>query len=70
MTGILKAGNNTIEIEVANLWVNRLIGDQLLPENKRYTWTTCNPYKGTDKLLPSGLIGPVTIQVVNKKEKP
>ena len=66
-TGIWKSGNNTIEIEVANLWINRLIGDQLLPENKRYTWTTCNPYKGTDSLLPSGLIGPVTIQKVKIK---
>jgi hypothetical protein len=61
-TGVLKTGNNTIEIEVANLWGNRLIGDQLLPENKRYTWTNFNPYKGTDKLFPSGLIGPAVIK--------
>lgn len=66
-TGILKPGINRIEIEVANLWVNRLIGDRLLPENRRYTWTTCNPFKGTDKLWPSGLIGPVTIQKAEEK---
>ncbi len=66
-TGIWKSGNNTIEIEVANLWTNRLIGDQSLPESKRYTWTTCNPYNGTDQLRPSGLIGPVTIQKTDIK---
>jgi hypothetical protein len=61
-TGILKAGNNIIEIEVANLWINRLIGDQALPENKRFTWTTHNPFKTGDELLSSGLIGPVVIK--------
>ena len=31
VTNILVAGQNTLEIAVANLWVNRLIGDQQLP---------------------------------------
>jgi len=61
-TGILKTGSNTIEVEVANLWINRLIGDELLHECEKFTWTTYRPYKKTDKLYPSGLIGPVTIK--------
>ena len=28
-----KAGKNTLEIEVTNLWINRMIGDQNLPED-------------------------------------
>jgi hypothetical protein len=31
VTAVLSAGQNTLEITVANLWVNRLIGDQNLP---------------------------------------
>lgn len=59
--GVLKAGNNTIEITVANLWINRLVADSALPENKRLTWTTRNPFKQNSPLMPSGLLGPVTL---------
>ena len=31
VTAVLAAGQNTLEIAVANLWVNRMIGDQNLP---------------------------------------
>lgn len=31
VTGVLKAGRNTLEIKVTNLWPNRLIGDEQLP---------------------------------------
>ncbi len=58
----LKAGSNQLEIEVANLWPNRLIGDLSLPKDQRFTWTTRNPFKKDSPLLPSGLLGPVTVQ--------
>ncbi len=57
----LKAANNQLEIEVANLWPNRLIGDLALPAEKRFAWTTRNPFKKDSPLLPSGLLGPVSI---------
>jgi hypothetical protein len=68
-TGALRAGTNQVEIEVANLWPNRLIGDQSLPTEKRFTWTTWNPYKQDSPLLPSGLLGPVTLQIANEPER-
>ena len=30
---LLKPGDNTLEIAVVNLWINRQIGDELLPED-------------------------------------
>jgi hypothetical protein len=62
ITDDLQKGENVLEIEVANLWPNRLIGDAKLPEEKRITWTTFNgAYQANSPLLPSGLIGPVRI---------
>jgi hypothetical protein len=59
--GLLKPTGNLLEIEVANLWPNRLIKDAGLPPDQRLTWTTWSPYKPTDPLLPSGLLGPVRL---------
>jgi hypothetical protein len=59
--GLLKSSGNQVEIKVANLWPNRLIKDAGLPQEQRLTWTTWSPYKPTDRLLPSGLLGPVRL---------
>ena len=62
VTDALKPGANVLEITVANLWINRLIGDAALPPEKRHTWTTQNPFKPDSALLESGLLGPVSLQ--------
>ncbi|HEV2487933.1 MAG TPA: glycosyl hydrolase [Terracidiphilus sp.] len=61
LTGVLKPGSNQIVIQVTNLWVNRLIGDQQPYAVKKYTFTDFAPYKADSPLLPSGLLGPVRI---------
>lgn len=33
VTGVLKSGKNTLEVRVTNLWINRMIGDEQLPED-------------------------------------
>ncbi len=60
ITAAVQARNNQLEIAVANLWPNRLIGDQSLPAEQRLTWTTWNPFTKDSPLLESGLLGPVT----------
>jgi hypothetical protein len=40
VTRALKPGANTIEVTVANLWVNRLIGDQRFPDDLEWTAET------------------------------
>jgi hypothetical protein len=56
----VKAGANTLEVRVANLWVNRLIGDAQPGEHK-ITWTALPTYMPEAPLRPSGLIGPVRL---------
>jgi hypothetical protein len=59
----VKEGENTIVIEVANTWSNRLIGDQRLPVEKRVTWTTA-PFRLANKpLRPAGIIGRVSLNI-------
>ena len=77
VTGTIRDGENQLEIEVANRWSNRLLGDTQPPDKDartlkwdngmlggkeyktgRYTFST-GP--GLGQLLPSGLIGPVTL---------
>lgn len=67
ITNALKTGDNKLEIKVVNNWVNRLIGDALMPAGTRPTEALYGPdAKGT--LQSSGLLGPVKIDVVNYKQ--
>jgi Glycosyl hydrolases family 2, sugar binding domain len=62
VTAAVKPGENILTIQITNLWPNRLIGDQKLDTKDRLTWASVSLYKATDPLLPSGLLGPVTIR--------
>lgn len=61
--GLLKPTANQLEITVANLWTNRLIGDRGKPANQRFTSTTFADPKETLPLQPSGLLGPVALEI-------
>lgn len=63
----LHKGENQISVEVTTTWQNRLIGDSRLPEQERTTWTACNGWSEKDPLQKSGLIGPVTLEVVKRE---
>lgn len=59
--GTLRVGDNQLKIKVANLWVNRIIGDHQPDCQMRYTSTPKPFYSASSPLLPSGLLGPVSI---------
>ena len=65
ITSAVKPTGNQLEIDVVNLWPNRLIGDAGLPaarqsrdEEKRLTKTNVQKFKKDTPLMPSGLLGP------------
>lgn len=66
ITRAVRSGKNILEIKIVNTWVNRLIGDSNLPQDKRKTYLTYNIYTPESKLRPSGLIGPVRLEIVNR----
>lgn len=63
VTKRLHAGTNILKLKVANMWVNRLIGDSRLTEDQRISWTAQPFYQGAgdEQLMESGLIGPVKL---------
>jgi hypothetical protein len=63
-----RANKNALDIRVANLWVNRLIGDRQ-PGAKPITFTTIRTYTPRAPLRPSGLIGPVSLWALPSSQK-
>lgn len=83
LTNAIQPGANTLEIDVTNLWVNRLIGDAALPESHRLTKTNVRRepgvigryahlrgYGAQDPLVRSGLLGPVWLEFGRDTEVP
>ena len=73
VTEALKPGINTLKIEVANTWSNRLTGDAVTGGNFTRTHVEATVIKGIPKvrvpwkdapLIPSGILGPVTLTTV------
>ena len=91
VTDALRPGRNEFTIRVTNLWPNRLIGDEQLPDDAewvpfadegmrlaawprwltedtprphtgRVAFTTWKLWRKDDKLLESGLLGPVMLR--------
>lgn len=65
ITETVKAKGNRLEIDIINLWANRVVGDLNLPKENRFTKThdtfRFNMLMPNTPLLDSGLLGPVII---------
>ena len=60
VTSAVKRGRNSLEIRVANVWANRLIGD-VQPGAQKVAFVATPTYRPDAPLRPSGLIGPVRL---------
>jgi len=65
ITEAVKPTGNLLEVDIINLWANRVIGDLGLPAKNRYT-TTHDAFRfdfltANTPLLKSGLFGPVKV---------
>lgn len=77
ISDFIQTGKNTIKVEIANTWHNRLCGDAKLPKPERITKSNItrlpNPWAFPMKEIPSknidlqssGLLGPVTINFIH-----
>jgi len=65
ITNVVNPTGNNLEVDVINLWANRVIGDLNLPAENRYTKThdgfRFDFLTGKTPLIKSGLLGPVKI---------
>ena len=71
ITSAVKSGLNDLELRITNTWWNRLVGDEKYPQgfpgsrvNHPRTFTTTKAWNADSKLLPSGLLGPVKMEVL------
>lgn len=62
VTGLVRPGKNRLAVKITNVWANRLVGDALLPKEKRITRITQKV--GIDGPFEAGLFGPVQLVVV------
>jgi hypothetical protein len=60
ITSAVKAGKNVIEVDVANNFCNRVIGDKVDPSHAKLT-ISHNSYTAQSQPQASGLQGPVKI---------
>lgn len=65
ITDAVKPTDNKLEVDIINLWTNRVIGDLNQPKEKRYTVThdafRFDMLTKDTPLLDSGLLGPVKV---------
>jgi hypothetical protein len=63
VTQHLKTGDNALTIAVTNVWNNRLVGDAQRDDDTDITRTNMHgKFKANSPLLPSGIVGPVTLE--------
>ncbi|WP_227340450.1 MULTISPECIES: glycosyl hydrolase [Sphingopyxis] len=60
-SGALRKGENVLEVDITNLWRNRMIADAGVDSDRRRTWASHAPFAADMPLQSSGLLGPVRL---------
>lgn len=64
ITDALRQGENQLEVDIVNNWVNRIVGDAKGVGTKQYTRTNITRITRETPLQTSGLLGPVRLESV------
>ncbi|MBQ1758662.1 MAG: DNA-binding protein, partial [Prevotella sp.] len=67
ITQALKKGKNNIEIEITNTWHNALRGADEGKAPYDGIWTNAKYRTKGNDLLPSGLLGPITLKIKDER---
>ena len=67
VTDLVKPGKNTLKIDVVNLWRNYLVKEKSLPSDQQKTWMVVSDVERNEALQPSGLLGPVKLETIDRK---
>jgi hypothetical protein len=67
ITDVIKKGENRVEIEVVNTWVNRFIGESALPKDERLVKPYAGNWNISSKLQDAGLLETAKIVIKLKK---
>ncbi len=59
---VVQPGANTLEIDVVNTWLNRLVGDAQSGVENPETFTTKKSWNAETRLQSAGLLGPVVLR--------
>ncbi len=62
ISSAVKPGENALEVDVVNVWLNRLVGDAQPGVENPETFTTTKSWKADTPLQSSGLLGPVVVR--------
>ena len=62
VTKALRPGENKLEIDVTNTWLNRLLFELAKPKDERATSLSVSPRLNGVTAQASGLVGPVVLQ--------
>jgi len=69
---LIKHDSNTLEIEVANTWINRLLADSNLPAAERTSFTTLpnlQEWLAKETRVKSGLLGEIKLETKSAQQK-
>ncbi|HOC01780.1 MAG TPA: hypothetical protein PKM43_23905, partial [Verrucomicrobiota bacterium] len=66
VTGALRKERNVLFVRVTNFWPNRIIGEQSMPPDQRWTRTNIRKLTKDTPLMESGLLGPVRLSAARQ----